>query len=388
MKTLYLHIGTAKTGTSAIQSFLSGNGEVLARQSYVYPPTIHRFETANSRRNAHYMVERLTKQDGSADHRAEAVLLEEGMRQLRECFAQYDNVILSEENLWSALQSYRKELLPYLMEQAQKYHFTVKIVVYLRRPDEYMNSVWSQKVKNRVASTNSWPVFYRHFMMFQTHRIDYGNTLDSLAAIVGRRNLIVRRFDRSHWKEGSVIHDFLSAVGIRPDPEFIYDEGEVNTGLYGNTIEVKRILNEDPLLPEEDRKYLLYPLKNTAQFSRKRYHCNMMSAVEIRNLLAGFHESYDRAAEYIGDGKPLFSCDDLPDLKWQKDNPYMIDDTINFIGQVATQLHHENLELKSRVEYLEQNRGLRRIKNLVKCILRRNTGQEQTGTSPSTHEQP
>ena len=224
-------------------------------------------------------------------------------------------------------------------------------------------------------------------MMFQTHRIDYGNTLDNLAAIVGRENLIVRRFDRSHWKDGSVIHDFLSAVGIQLDPEFIYDEGEINTGLYGNTIEVKRILNEDPLLPEEDRKYLLYSLKNTAQLSKKRYHCNMMSAVEIRNLLARFHESYDRAAEYIGDGQPLFSYDDLPDQKWQEDNPYMIDDTINFIGQVATQLHHENLELKARVEYLEQNRGLRRIKNWIKRILRWNADQEQTDTSTG-HEQP
>lgn len=370
MKTLYLHIGTAKTGTSAIQSFLSSNSEALARQSYIYPTSIRRFETANSRRNAHYMVEQLTTPEGSADHRAQAALLEEGMRQLRECFAQYDNVILSEENLWSALQTYRRDLLPYLMEQARQYSFTLKLIVYLRRPDEYMASVWSQKVKNRVASTNSWPVFYRHFMAFQTHRIDYGSSLDHLAAVAGRENLIVRRFDRSHWKEGSVIHDFLSAAGIRPDPAFHYDKEEVNTGLYGNTIEVKRILNEDPLLPEEDRKYLLYSLKNTAQLSKKRYHCHMMSAVEIRNLLARFHESYDRAAQYIGDGQPLFPYDDLPDQKWQEDNPYMIDDIINFIGQVTTQLHHENLELKARVECLEQNRGLHRIKTQAKRILR------------------
>lgn len=37
MKTLYLHIGTPKTGTSAIQIFCKDNQETLKKQGYYYP---------------------------------------------------------------------------------------------------------------------------------------------------------------------------------------------------------------------------------------------------------------------------------------------------------------------------------------------------------------
>lgn len=38
-KTLYIHAGTHKTGTTAIQKFLSANRDLLAKNGYLYPGT-------------------------------------------------------------------------------------------------------------------------------------------------------------------------------------------------------------------------------------------------------------------------------------------------------------------------------------------------------------
>lgn len=43
-KTLYVHVGTTKTGTTAIQSFCIDNDEVLHRKGYCYPLFPYRYK--------------------------------------------------------------------------------------------------------------------------------------------------------------------------------------------------------------------------------------------------------------------------------------------------------------------------------------------------------
>ena len=56
MKTLYLHIGTSKTGTSAIQIFCKDNQETLKKQGYYYPIFDFKYFNVKKVRNAHFRL--------------------------------------------------------------------------------------------------------------------------------------------------------------------------------------------------------------------------------------------------------------------------------------------------------------------------------------------
>ena len=71
----------------------------------------------------------------------------EGMDIIRQLFESYDQVILSDEGIWSASCENRKSLWDELKEYGDRHHFAVKIIVYLRRQDAFLDSLWKQRVK-------------------------------------------------------------------------------------------------------------------------------------------------------------------------------------------------------------------------------------------------
>lgn len=77
-KTLYVHVGTTKTGTTAIQSFLIDNQELLNQKGYCYPLFPYRYQDVSERRNAHFMLEEASvRQEGR---------FREGMDKSMSCF--------------------------------------------------------------------------------------------------------------------------------------------------------------------------------------------------------------------------------------------------------------------------------------------------------------
>ena len=79
MKTLYIHVGTPKTGTTAIQSFLLDNQEVLAKKGYCYSLMPFAYPgKASRRRNAHFALEKVRNEQGELDEAATLELVNSG----------------------------------------------------------------------------------------------------------------------------------------------------------------------------------------------------------------------------------------------------------------------------------------------------------------------
>ena len=73
MKTLYLHIGTPKTGTSALQSFLLSNSELLESRGACYRQMPWEYpRDASQRRNGHFLIGRVYDGSGNSDQEARA----------------------------------------------------------------------------------------------------------------------------------------------------------------------------------------------------------------------------------------------------------------------------------------------------------------------------
>ena len=154
LKELILHIGTSKTGTSAIQSYCTKNREKLKEFGYEYPRMGFRFKGVSSNRNGHFLCCRIMDENGKRRFDEELAVRSEGYKKLKESFQNSDKVILSDEHIWNACEL-KKEGLLQVKKRMDEQNIGVKIIVYFRRQDEWMQSAWGQKVKGGLCKSFS-----------------------------------------------------------------------------------------------------------------------------------------------------------------------------------------------------------------------------------------
>lgn len=140
--TLILHVGTHKTGTSSIQTFLMKNSRLLEAEGLIYLPT----PIAMGRpRKAHHQIARCVaeEQPGSEDWR----LLEEYLERLRAMASGARAAIISSERLWrsavavSGQDSTWEGRAAFLERLAGLLDgFDVKVHAFFRRQDEMIAS--------------------------------------------------------------------------------------------------------------------------------------------------------------------------------------------------------------------------------------------------------
>ena len=164
MKTLYIHIGTPKTGSTAIQFFCTENREILKKKGYCYPDFPYRYKGKSKRRNGVFLVGKYRDENGEWRVEEEEKIFSEGMSKIKELFKSFDNVILSDEGIWLATKSRKKELWKKLQKEAKSNDFEIKIIVYLRRQDEYAESNWNQRIKHDIIGDNTmtWEEYIAH----------------------------------------------------------------------------------------------------------------------------------------------------------------------------------------------------------------------------------
>ncbi|MDD6038133.1 MAG: hypothetical protein PUD20_04985 [bacterium] len=372
MKTLYLHIGMPKTGTSSIQKFLLSNHLILEQHGYVFPKLPYQYPFIYQNRNAYFMIGKQYNEDDSRNRVLEKEILKKGMETVYSYFEKYDNIILSEETLWRAFRTHRY-LFPYLRKHAKNHGYRIQIIVYLRRQDEYQISLWKQNVKHpKTAQTLPFEERLNEVMTKEPFTLQYADTLDEISDIFGRDNLIVRRYDRSFWKNESIVDDFLDCIGLTHTAEYIDLPREINTSLSENMAQIKRIINKEQSFSKEENAFLLQFMRDLSPESEKQYPCSMLSADETRAFLAQFTEGNDRVAkEYLHDEKPLFSTEINELEKWNPDNPYMIEDLIRFFSAVSMNLRRENNRLqdeliRTRTDLKRLNEEISDLRTVVK----------------------
>lgn len=353
MKTLHVHIGTPKTGTTSIQEFCMENSDILNSKGYCYPIMPFTFPDALEARNARFLVGDVFDKDGKASVEVAEKNFHEGVRRILELFEKFEHVVLSDENIWLNMDVSRKDLWKNLKKEADKAGFLIHVIVYLRRQDKYLYSLWNQRVKSRRRIDVSYEDYVGNINL--SVRLDYYNKLERMAGVIGKENITVRRFDGGNFVGGSIYSDFLLAIGLTLTEEYKISQGERNPGLYGNTFEIKRILNSLPQMGDPKiHQFMKERLWECSELSEKEYPCEIMSKEEIAELLETYAEGNSKIAEeYLHEpGAELFdgTIKDLP--KWEKDNPYMIDDVIRFIGVLGMELYEEQKMTKQELKKL------------------------------------
>ena len=314
MRTLYVHIGTPKTATTSIQMFCVENQDILNEQGYSYPLLEFTYPHVANRRNGHFLVGWLYKLNGEEDVEKEQELWDEGLAMIHKEFEKYDNVILSDENIWHASNGRKFPFWSKLMEDAKEYDYQVKIVVYIRRQDTLANSWLSQQVKEgwNTNSTIKWDSFQQ-----KTRKVvfNYYLLLEKIAEVTGRENIIVRIFDRGKFKGKD--QEILRIINtILPD--------DVN---------VRTLVRESA----QDCENYKDPQNNFVMFSEEEF-----------NKFMGRYEKWNKALakDYLNQEEPLFNMKRKEGERWTPNNRFMYEDMVRFFGGVVIrqQRHIEELE--------------------------------------------
>lgn len=357
MNTLYIHIGTTKTGTTAIQTFCVDNQQILNKNGYCYPLFPYRYKDVSERRNARFLLEEAAnRQTGT---------FREGMDKLRDLFRTYPNIVVSDEGIWSAPYEQRIAMWRALKAEAKEGGFQVKVIVYLRRQDMYLISGWNQMVKSGIAvsAAKTWKDYVED--LDRINKMNYATHLKKIVAFWGKEHVIVRRFEPKRFYNGTIYADFLKSVGLELTDEYRIEQPVRNVRLAGNTHEIQRVLNGMSGMNAVDHRFFRQALLSYADQSGAEYPCEMFSKTEAEAFMDKYKEENRQVSEMFFDGEELFEPGWKEVPKWQKDNPHMQDDVIRLVGACCMKLLEENRMLREEVRSLrrdfDKSQPLRRI---------------------------
>ncbi len=192
-KTLYIHIGSPKTGTTAIQGFLKNNGKPLRHAGVNYM-------SAGRINIAHNGIAGSFRKGEGAEVCAEIATEVEESR--------FPIHIISSEMFFrpAVARVMGRDLFGGLPDWLRR---RTKIIVYLRRQDRYLEALYKQLVKNARIPTGAMAFFER-----KLESLAYAYSLDPYASRFGAENIILRPFERQHFRNGDVIEDFVDQIGV------------------------------------------------------------------------------------------------------------------------------------------------------------------------------
>lgn len=317
MKRLYVHIGRAKTGTSAIQAFLAMNAGALAVNGVKYAKT-------GSYHNTHHPLawslhKAAARSGGGYWKRASKYAhLEmapgEYWSALRNEIktSAYDTFVVSSEEFGVVLDLHvTAPLIAAFLEGIE-----VRVIVYFRRQDEFLQSVYNQAVKgNEDRFTGDFWAYVNPIL-----RVGGGDCMKVLLPLskaVGKENITVRLYEKEQLK-GDLFDDFLAALEIDKSFAFAKPSREQNPRLDPRLIPVVRKMNQIPM-DIDLRNHLL-------TFLRRRYvqhgpftHHDLLSQRQRVELLDMFRESNERVArEFLGrsDDRLFYEEEKAPETEY------------------------------------------------------------------------
>ncbi|RJT32727.1 hypothetical protein D3227_26480 [Mesorhizobium waimense] len=284
---LILHIGTHKTGSTALQQFLSANAKGLSEYGICYASPVHEFNF-NSIVSAFLL-------DGQEKFR---YFLLENLRKAERNGAH--TIIASSENLYAMVRYLacfkaektsaevlaKERSLIERLRAAIPGHVECHVLCYVRRPDHYLESLYNQNVKRGALLTGD----VVDFLNTINDMLDYHRYLSIWRDVFGSRACSVRAYEAAL---PNLIDDFARHVLGTDISAFTQQHLRVNERLSRDVLEYKRVRNEHTLYSErilERRIYALVDKRITSPNTNHEY----LSPDERAALLSRLEPSLER----------------------------------------------------------------------------------------------
>jgi hypothetical protein len=351
----YLHIGTEKTGTTAIQYFLVSNRKYLLEDGFLYPHSPEETKEPKLAPFAHTKIAAFSMKANPLQdiHKYLQITNAENFLKLQNNFqnelAQELNqtkattVVFSNEHCSSRL--FLKEEIERLRKLLEPFFEEIKIIIYLRRQDKFLLSTYSTSVIGGHTKPFELPSKKNI-----EQRYDYWNILKKWESVFGRENVIVRIFEREQMFGGDLLSDFTNLLKIDSIQKYKTAK-TLNESLDADSLEYLRLINHYvPRFIDNDinqnRVKILHALRNYSKYYSNGTYSSMPKEM-VENFMLNFEESNKQVANYFlncSDGK-LFKND-----FHSEDNSSYTKLTIKKAFEITTYL------LKDRIKQMYQLR--------------------------------
>ncbi len=306
-KTIFLHIGMNETGTTSLQNTLYANRQILLENNLLYSET-----GLTNPETCHY---KFSTWFGFRDINAGIMPKSDLSQELAELNAEIErsecsNIIISSECF----------VLPGNFEALESFlsQYQVRIIVYLRRHDDWWVSLYSQALK--MVSNPPWPAGLTGYLDFNQQNCprigDYRALLDKWAEVFGGENLIVRPFEQEQ-NQPNLITDFLTAIGFSNLPAKIrHPEKLANLSLSYNATELLEIASKIKVTEKQCDKIKQFACAMKSSPSNQHW----LSPEQRMRLIDKYQADYRYIAEtYMNraEGQLFHSATIEPDPDWR-----------------------------------------------------------------------
>lgn len=329
-KTVYIHIGTGKTGTSAIQSFMLYNRKKLAKEYSCLYPNFSDFFPLDGTPHNHVHVFKNRSPD--------AILA--SLRAMREYSEkkQYHNIVLSWEALFDR-PGYADLLLRAVGDQEET---RCVIIAYVRRPDHWYESAWKE-----------WGVRNKKYQdieeYIQKKPLKWDDRLQKWADVFGKENMVVHAYEKEQLPHG-LIDDFLGILKIDYQGNaWIEPPGEKKNANYGfnrDVVEILRLNREFYSRTSDNRLVNFFSDYLDDSFKKKPFEFYSLLSPAQRMAILEKNEPMTRriARDFLGRDDGRLFYEKLPDVNasWEPYPGLSVEAIVPIFTQVLYNMQREN----------------------------------------------
>ena len=289
---IYLHIGTHKTGSTLIQNALAAKSNDLIKENikYLEKPKFFYAGLQNLKGIDKSFIKLVKKEVHEAFISSGCSNLAISNEALSGDYnIGYENVNNIAQNLGNALKDYE-----------------VKIIIYIRRQDDFVESMYTQKIHIGESLT-----FDEYIKNINKEYYNWYNIINSYAQYFGKDNIFVKIYHKKYYpKAESILYDFSHTIGSN---SLVYYQGNKtpNRGYSRTAMEIARLVN--PYLTGKPQK------KALRIFLQTNYPKDINESYGYfdKNSRMDFYQKYLESnkriqQEYFGSGsQELFPLDDF-----------------------------------------------------------------------------
>ena len=196
MRQLWLHIGTPKTGSTAVQRYSRARNKYLTSKGVDF---LVRRQRASYNDMGIALRGRMVKDAAEIGEALKARIADSPAEKL----------VISSEMLTGGDPNILRDVI------AMDEPFDTKIVAYFRRQDRYFESNYKQKMKTGKVA----PGLDNYLAKFGTATGEYGRIVKTWEDAFPDAEFIFRRFEPARFPKGDVIRDFMSLLGLDIDAD-------------------------------------------------------------------------------------------------------------------------------------------------------------------------